>query len=332
MKVSFLILHYNEIELTMTAVNSIAAMKGERDIVIVDNASPNGSGSMLVEKLNAGESDSFGQNPVGALKVYESNYCSKDGNVRVYLILNTENGGFSKGNNIGYMYIRQKLNADFVVALNNDISFPQRDFINILEKIYKESPDGFYLAGPDVYTPHIRSHISPIAEKLRDIDDIQKMMKINSDRSSQNTKAFDFNRYFRYIQEKYQNSFLLKMYNFVRKSRYSAATPYDQVVYNCVLNGACLIFDRRYIEKYDFLFEELTFLYGEEDFLTYRLVKNNEAIRYSPELKTDHVGEGSARYTKMNYRQYNEKIAETGRVVNESLQVYIDYIKEHEKV
>ena len=305
MKVCFLILHYNEIELTKKAVESIVKMSGEREIVIVDNCSPNGTGEELV-------------------KLYDNN----DSDVNIHVLLNKENGGFAKGNNVGYTFIKNNIPTDFVVALNNDIQFVQTDFVEELERIYTGCEKKFFLAGPDVYTPHIRSHISPIAVKVRDKEAIEAIIKVNNDRIGQSKKVASLSTFFRYIQEKYQNSTVLRAYNSLRRKEYSAAVHYSTVAYDCVLNGACLIFDRQYIEKYDQLFEEATFLYGEEDFLTYRLVCNNEGIRYCPELKTLHVGEGSAGYTTMNYSQYCDKIARTSKVVNEALQVYIDYIEE----
>lgn len=322
MKVAFLILHYNEIALTQKAIESIKNMKGDRSVVVVDNCSPNGSGKRLVDIYGASKHDYNSQPNDNKTVAF---YSSRLEDVDLHIILNQENGGFSKGNNLGYRYIKQNLDVDFVVALNNDISFPQSDFIEVLDGIYTN--DRFYLAGPDVYTPHIRSHISPIAKNVRGVKEIDSMIKINNDRISQAGYGLSLSTLFRYIQEKYQNTKILQFYNRLRKSQYSAALPYNEVAYGCVLNGACLIFDSRYVDEYDVLFEEKTFLYAEEDFLTFRLSKDEKVIRYCPELKVDHVGEGSAGYTKMNYSRYIEKIKKTSKVVNESLLVYRNYIK-----
>ena len=321
MKVAFLILHYNEIMLTQKAIESIIKMKGDRCIVIVDNCSPNGSGKRLVDRYCSNQNDHNSQHYGNeATEIYSTRFEDVD----LHIILNQENGGFSKGNNLGYRYIKKYLNVDFIVALNNDISFPQRDFIYILDDIYKK--DIFYLAGPDVFTPHIRSHISPIAPKVRGEKEIDAMIEINNDRVSQTGYWLSFSTFFRYVQEKYQNTKILKLYNRIRKSQYSAALPFDEVAHGCVLNGACLIFDSRYIAEYDVLFDEMTFLYAEEDFLTYRLSTGGKEIRYCPELKVDHVGEGSAGYTKMNYSKYIEKIKKTSAVVNDALLTYKNYI------
>lgn len=311
MKICFLILHYNEVELTKRAVKSIAEMDikpEERPIVIVDNCSPNGSGKELIS-LYGEEGKSSGNN--------------------IHVILNTENGGFAKGNNLGYRYIKDKLDVDFVVALNNDITFSQKDFAKILEEIYANEPieKRFYLAGPDVWTPNIRSHISPLDIKYKDEGDVLRRFDFVSQACGIYNKKFDFTTFIRYIQDKYQGTKLLNLYNRIRREEYDGASSHDEVAYNCVLNGACLIFDKRYIYEYDYLFDEATFLYAEEDFLTYRLVKKEEPIRYCPELKVDHVGQGSSGFSKMSYRDYCRKCITTQQRVKESFEKYLKYIR-----
>lgn len=344
MKTCFLILHYNEIELTKRAVDSIVAMEYSEDndkpvIVIVDNCSPNGSADDLLRLYAHGAGKSGTGNlatstiaPAAVNEVtlqgnnsvrYAKGICNE---TDVHIILNGENGGFAKGNNIGYRFIKENLNVDFVVALNNDIVFTQIDFPKRLEEVYKNSEPRFYLAGPDVYTPHIRSHISPLSEAVRTREDTENMINVNLDRISQCGKKWSFVSYTRYLQDKYQGSRLLKIYNSMRKSEYDGALPHDKAAYGCTLNGACLIFDKRYIEENDVLFEERTFLYAEEDFLSYRLSKAGKAIRYCPELVTDHVGQGSSGYTSVNYRQYCDKNIKSCKAVNDALKTYIDYI------
>ena len=46
---AFVILHYRAIEMTRTCVERIQALEGNNHIVIVDNASPNGTGRLLEE-------------------------------------------------------------------------------------------------------------------------------------------------------------------------------------------------------------------------------------------------------------------------------------------
>ena len=46
---AFVILHYRAIDMTRTCVRRIQALEGRHHIVIVDNASPNGTGAVLAE-------------------------------------------------------------------------------------------------------------------------------------------------------------------------------------------------------------------------------------------------------------------------------------------
>ena len=48
---AFVILHYRAIDTTRSCVKSIRALAGDKHIVIVDNASPNGTGKVLALSL-----------------------------------------------------------------------------------------------------------------------------------------------------------------------------------------------------------------------------------------------------------------------------------------
>ena len=70
---AFVILHYRAIDTTRSCVKSIRALAGDKHIVIVDNASPNGTGAVLAEEFAA----------------------SPD----VTVLLHGKNDGFARGNN-----------------------------------------------------------------------------------------------------------------------------------------------------------------------------------------------------------------------------------------
>lgn len=325
MKVCFLILHYNEIELTKKAVLSILAMDstcdGDREIVIVDNCSPNDSGAKLVE-------DYCGVKENNEKPEYICNLCDDNNfEVKLHIVLNDNNGGFSAGNNVGYSYIKKNVDVDFIVALNNDITFPQKDFVSILSSIYENEETRFYLAGPDVYTPHIRSHISPLYATVRGIKETEDNLEAIRIMRQSFEKGFSIANYTRYIQEKYQSSFLLKIYNSLRTKQYSGASAYDEPIENCVLQGSCMIVDKRYIAENDLLFEEQTFMYAEEDFISYRLKKKGQKIRYCPELVTDHVGGGAAGFATMNFKKYCDKNIDIYNRMETSYMAYREYVE-----
>ena len=72
---AFVILHYRAIDTTRSCVKSIRALAGDKHIVIVDNASPDGTGKQLAEEFAA----------------------SPD----VTVLLHGKNDGFARGNNVG---------------------------------------------------------------------------------------------------------------------------------------------------------------------------------------------------------------------------------------
>ncbi len=132
----FLILHYNSIEDTEDCIASIKGLNQENQIkiLIVDNHSPNQSGTYLYEK-----------------------YKNDD---RIKVIITEENHGFSKGNNIGCEAAVREWNPDFLIVANNDIVFVQPEFLRKIEKEYSLSE--FDILGPDIYDPYLQNHQNPM--------------------------------------------------------------------------------------------------------------------------------------------------------------------------
>lgn len=82
-KVCYVILHYNTIDKTIQCISSvlkqkIQSIKTDVKIIIVDNGSLNNSGKILQKKYKT--------------------------NKAVHIIIEKENHGFARGNNIGYQY------------------------------------------------------------------------------------------------------------------------------------------------------------------------------------------------------------------------------------
>ena len=84
-KFAFLLLHYKNADVTMECINSIMKVEKDEkyDIVVVDNASKNGS----IEQLKLEYQD-------------EKN---------IHFIQNEENLGYARGNNIGFAYAKNVL-------------------------------------------------------------------------------------------------------------------------------------------------------------------------------------------------------------------------------
>ena len=124
---AFVLLQYNHYELTKECVESIDGLscRSRPSIVVVDNGSTDGAAEAL-ERLYGERSD-------------------------VHLIKLEANVGYACGNNAGYRFAKEELDADFVFLANNDIVFPDDCILSLVEKEYRRS--AFSILGPDIVAP-----------------------------------------------------------------------------------------------------------------------------------------------------------------------------------
>ena len=64
------------------------------------------------------------------------------------MLINDENLGFAKGNNVAYQYSKLKYNPDFIVIMNNDVEIETNNFEEKVSEIYER--EKFHLLGPDI--------------------------------------------------------------------------------------------------------------------------------------------------------------------------------------
>lgn len=138
MRITFVILHYLSDKDTIECVDSIIQNieYEDKEIIIVDNASPNGSFENVEDKYK------------------------KCGGV--ILLKNDQNLGFARGNNVGFKYAKDTLSSDFIVLINNDTIINQSDFAKVIVKKYEET--GFAVLGPDILT-HDGYHQNPLKRR-----------------------------------------------------------------------------------------------------------------------------------------------------------------------
>ncbi|MFT0650354.1 glycosyltransferase family 2 protein [Lactiplantibacillus plantarum] len=151
--ISFVILNYMAVKRTMKTVDEILQLDGPKNVVIVDNASPNGS-----------------------FKLLKARYRS---NPSVTLIYNKHNLGFAKGNNIGYL-VAKKSNPDFIVVMNSDMDIIQN---NLIERIYKSyATHRFHIMGPDIIKKESGEHQNPQKDKfnLQSLEKLQKKLVLKN--------------------------------------------------------------------------------------------------------------------------------------------------------
>ena len=146
MRFCFVVLHYKTAEDTIECIKSIHNLEDESFIVVVDNASNNGS----IEKV-----EEFFQ-----------------GYNNIHVIKNERNLGFAEGNNVGFDYAKNKINSEFIAVLNNDIIIRDEKFIKKIEQLYDNTK--FDLAGPDIESLADHGHQNPILNTVMSIKDVDK--------------------------------------------------------------------------------------------------------------------------------------------------------------
>ena len=125
---AFVILHYGDATVTMEGIESIRSL--DRDghkvsVIVVDNASPNGTGELVKKQIE-----------------FLSDF---------YYIHNEENLGFARGNNVGFLFAKNELKTDFIILMNNDAVIESRDFYERVIGEYEK--EKFAVLGPCIYTP-----------------------------------------------------------------------------------------------------------------------------------------------------------------------------------
>lgn len=120
--ISFVILHYKNINETLECIKSIKKLKEQNNIsiIIVDN-------------------HTLSKNEEKNLKKYTDD-----------IILLKENFGFAKANNIGCKYAIEKYHPDYIAVINNDTLVLDKDFNKKIQQLY----DKYHF---DVFGPYIKS-------------------------------------------------------------------------------------------------------------------------------------------------------------------------------
>lgn len=130
-KISIIILNWNGGDIVDKCVNSLINKtiypKDNLDIVLVDNASSDGSLKNLKEKY---------------------------GNM-LYIIPLKRNLGFIRGNNIGMKYALKRFNCDYILLLNNDIEIIEIDWLKKLVSL-AETDRYIGIIGPKLIFPNGR--------------------------------------------------------------------------------------------------------------------------------------------------------------------------------
>lgn len=264
MKIGFVILHYNAIQETMDCVKSIEEKLDERDfhIVIVDNASLNGTGKKLQE-------------------MYQNND-------NITVICNQENLGFARGNNVGYKYAKEELSCEFVCVMNNDTLVIQDDFFATIMEEYERSHFG--VLGPRIILKNGQDN--QLYVKLPSLEFMRSELKY----TRKNIFLMRWHLDHFVTAYKLTRNFVRKLLHLpkiLRLGEYFSNEGTDIRHDNLILHGCLLIFSPEYAKIYDEAFHPDTFLYREEDLLYLRCKKAELPMIYNPRLLIKHLEDAS---------------------------------------
>ncbi|PKM50895.1 MAG: hypothetical protein CVV02_09255 [Firmicutes bacterium HGW-Firmicutes-7] len=253
-KIVFVILHFNAMQITIECIESIFkfARYDYYSIVVVDNKSPNGTGISLKEKyLN---------------------------HPKVHVILLDENIGFAKGNNVGYKYAKETLEADFIIIPNNDTEFIDDHFIDNAIRIFNESAYG--ILGPNIISARTGAHQNPHKKELVTREKVVKAIRHYKNERIKHLLMSIFNF-------PAMHNYLRKMKKAVKSEKVSRGKITEQMT-NVTLFGACIVYSPLFIEKFNYAFYPEPFMYYDEDLLHYACAKQHLKVIYDPSITIYH--------------------------------------------
>ena len=235
--------------MVLDCITQLQKIEGIEDaeIVIVDNASPDGTGQKL--------KDYYLEHPY------------------ISVILNKENIGFAKGNNIGYKFAKNNLGCDVIVVMNDDVMIYDKNFIRQLECVVVENPDTAIIA-PDIIDVKRNKHTNPCRVNKPGNKEIHKML----------------------IKYYVSLIFLHLNINYYKLKKDVKINNIDEKqirINNVMPHGPCIIYCPKWIKNEEKAFYSGTFLYAEEYCLySYSLFSNNR-VDYIPSLVVSHLAEGT---------------------------------------
>lgn len=280
-KIGFLILHYYAMEETINCINSIKEKidTDNYEIVVVDNCSPNGSGSKLKKKYQ------------------------KD--LKVTVILNKENLGFAKGNNVGFEYLKNTSECNYIVMLNNDVLLLSNDIFKQVKQEFKKN--SFAVMGPKIYDindnlAYFNQNFTTIKKLKKDIITLYILL---------------FLAHCHLLSLIYKLMKKDKQININRENNVNDGVRKEDVL----LHGCCLIFSPLYVKKFNGI-DDRTFLYREEEFLYLRLKNNKMKSIYNPNIAIKHLEDIATNKSTSNFntrkkRMYKSQLKSTKLLLNE---------------
>jgi len=281
---SFVILHYITLNDTIKCIESILKNINYLNyyIIVVDNGSKNNSGNILKEK-------------------YKNNF-------KVKVILNENNLGFARGNNVGYKLAKYELCSDFIAIINNDTMIRQIDFVDKIIEKYKKNP--YHILGPDIISLVDGQHQNPRLLTLQNSDVLKKLIK------QYKISLFINYLFIDKIAENIKKILLKKP--FINTQHNLVINTDNREMTNVKLHGSALIFSQDYINNYEGFYPG-TFMYSEESILYYIAQRDNLTTIYYPEVRIYHKEDSSTNALfKKDYKKrrfYYKNFIRSGKIL-----------------
>lgn len=278
MKLGFVILCYGNIHMIEECVSRLFKIDGiyDSEIILVDNCSPDGTGEKLQHEY--------------------------EGHHNIHVILNKENSGFARGNNIGYSFAKKKLHCDVQVVMNSDVFIDDILFLKKLQHTLEQHPD-IAIIGPDALGKNNR-HSNPLYKGIISSDHVRKNIRLNN----------------------IANILLrLNIAYYKGKEKKNNSSQEQHLQTDIMPHGCCVIFTPEWINSEEQAFWPGTFLFCEEYFLTAYALQSGYMTMYDPELVVRHLGDGSIDADTKN--EMKKRIFINTKQ-NESLKKYLEFIKD----
>lgn len=206
----------------------------------------------------------------------------------ITIIINEKNLGFSAGNNVGCDFAITKYNPEYLIVLNNDTAVKTSDIVQKIDKEYEN--DNFDILAPKIWNTKLKLNQNP---------------HYTVSNLEQAKKRYEDTRKSEYLINK--SIFLFVLYKFIIKKMKKKTIDKNPSTKIC--HGSCIIFSKKYYAKYKKVFDEKTFLYGEEAFLNFRKNKDLLNVVYTEKIEIFHNESVSTKKIMSTWKQKRKFIA-----------------------
>lgn len=284
MKTCVIILNWNNPAQTRACIESLFAHENDISIIVVDNGSDKAFQQELMEVLS---NYSF-------LSLYEGEedtLSSVSGTNRIVYWLN-DNYGYAKGNNTG-LRLASRMGFQYVAICNNDVVFIEPVCEKLVSQL-ENNPD-VALVGPRIHFRNTYKQMNPMKSQ------------------SSFGYLFWYKLFYPFVV------IFRKLKVVLARQRGSHSRLLDKNEY---LSGCFFVARLSRLEDIDF-FDEETFLYGEEEILTFKLEEKGYLSLFWSEVAIVHnhaqttkalTEKEVSHYSFCSKRYYVEKYKQFGRV------------------